>query len=313
MHLFSKMRWELTNSFFSFPYPNESSYSKTIESFWAFHIPLLSQDPYGYIPNFVVEAMPWTSSFHLDSGSKIKRVILREKNIEGCNGAISAVLERAREKDSFDVLKGWRGEEYGIRGDGGVRIERAGAGLFGVVTTGVHCTVYTFGKRNDGEKELLLWVPRRSVRTKRDPGMLDSSIAGGVTAGMEPRKCLIKEAFEEASLGEEIAERARGVGCVMEFNVKGEGVGKGLTEPSLKFVYDLEVDEGVVLKPGDEEVEGFRLMGVEEVVGNIREGRYKAMCVMVLVDFLIRHGWLIEEEGYGELVARTHRFLPFPC
>lgn len=257
--------------------------------------------------------MPWTPSFNLDSETNPPRVVLTENSVEGCNEAISTVLDLAKEKNVFDVLKGWRGEEYGIRGGGGIKVERAGAGLFGVVTTGVHCTVYTFGKRNAGEKELLLWVPRRSERTKKDPGMLDSSIAGGVPAGIDPRRCLIKEAFEEASLGEEIATRVKAVGSVMEYNVKGEGVGEGLTEPSMKFVYDLEVDEGIVLKPGDEEVEEFRLMSVEEVVGNIRGGRYKTMCVMVLVDFLIRHGLLVEEEGYGELVARTHRFLPFPC
>jgi 8-oxo-dGTP pyrophosphatase MutT (NUDIX family) len=141
--------------------------------------------------------------------------------------------------------------------------------------------------------------------------MLDSSVAGGVPMGVEPFECLVKEAREEASLPEELTRRcAKAVGCVTEFSVKGDAQ----LEPSVKYVYDMEVDENIELRPGDSEVEGFRLMTVEEVIKRVLEGMYKPMSAMVIIDFFVRHGILTiqNERDYVEIVARTHRFLPFP-
>lgn len=254
--------------------------------------------------------MPWTPEFHIDATSVPKRVQLLANSPTAANEAIAALLQNARELCLFKCLNGWRNEEYrilGARSD--IKVERAGAGLFGITTTGVHMTVYTHSQ--DGE--LLFWVPKRSMSTKNNPGKLDSSVAGGVPAGVLAFECLVKEGAEEASLPEELTRfQAKAVGCVMEFNVKdGE---ESLLEPSLKYVYDMEIGEKTPLRPADSEVEEFRLMTALEVKTNIVEGRYKPMCVMVLVDFLVRHGILTieNEKDYAELVARTHRNLPFP-
>jgi isopentenyldiphosphate isomerase len=254
--------------------------------------------------------MPWTSDFHIDDSTNPKRIQLLANSPDGANKAIANLLHIARKKELFKCLNGWRNEEYRILGaTSDVKVERAGAGLFGITTTGVHMTVYT--RSVDGE--ILLWVPKRSMTTKKNPGKLDSSVAGGVPAGIEPFECLVKEAAEEASLQQELTRRcAKAAGCVMEYNIE-EG-GEGLLEPSLKYVYDMEIDRKTVLQPADTEVEEFRLMTAMEVKANILAGHYKPMCVMVLIDFLIRHGILTieNEKDYPELVARTHRYLPFP-
>jgi hypothetical protein len=98
----------------------------------------------------------------------------------------------------------------------------------------------------------------------------------------------------------------------MECNIKNGG--NGLLEPSLKYVYDTEIDSKTVLQPADSEVEEFRLMTALEVKKNILVGNYKLMCLMVLVDFFIRHGSLTteNEKGYADLVVRTYRYLFFP-
>ncbi|EPE31178.1 Nudix [Glarea lozoyensis ATCC 20868] len=300
---------DVVNEIDNFPYHGSKSYDQYVGRLWEFHLANDSR-AHGYIPDFVVQAMPWNSDFRIDDSSDPRRVTLLKSSLTDANQAIADLLLSARGDKIFKCLNGWRNEEYRILGAKlDLKIERAGAGLFGITTTGVHMTVYT--RSPDGE--ILLWVPKRSMTTKKNPGKLDSSVAGGVPAGVEPFECLVKEAAEEASLSPELTRlRAKATGCVMEYHV--EDAGEGLLEPSVKFVYDMEIDRETVLQPADAEVEEFRLMTATEVQENIVAGNYKPMCVMVLIDFLIRHGILTieNEKDYSELVARTHRFLPFP-
>ncbi|TVY55441.1 Uncharacterized protein LCER1_G005417 [Lachnellula cervina] len=295
----------------SFPYHGSTDYNQFTDSLWRFYLPD-DPRPHGYIPNFVAETMPWTPDFHLDASSVPKRIQLIADSPATANKAIASLLQTARERNLFPGLTGWRNEEYRVLGaKSDIRIERAGASLLGITTTGVHMTVYT--RSRGGSGQLLIWVPKRSASTKVNPGKLDNSVAGGVPAGMQPFACLLKEAAEEASLPEELMRRcAKAVGCVTEFSAKDGG--KGVLAPSLKYVYDMEVDGEMELRPGDDEVEEFRLMTAVEVKESILEGEFKPMCVMVLIDFLVRHGVLTceDERDYAELVARTHRYLPFP-
>jgi thiamine pyrophosphokinase len=43
-----------------------------------------------------------------------------------------------------------------------------------------------------------LWAARRAATKQLDPGKLDHLVAAGISAGMDARKTLIKEAAEEA-------------------------------------------------------------------------------------------------------------------
>ncbi|KAH7357003.1 thiamine pyrophosphokinase-related protein [Rhexocercosporidium sp. MPI-PUGE-AT-0058] len=294
----------------NFPYQDihASKVEPNTEDVWIFLLPG-DPRPHGYIPPSIVQAMPWTADFQLDHSSTPKRVQLMAETTVAANEAISNVLQTAREEKLFNCLNGWRNEEYrilGARSD--IKVERAGAGLFGIITIGVHMTVFT---RLKSTGEMRIWVPTRSMTTTTYPGMLDSSVAGGVPVGVEPFECLVKEAAEEASLPEDLTRRcARSVGCVSEFCVKGDGQ----LEPSIKFVYDMEIEEGVQPHPGDSEVQEFSLMTIEEVKASIVGGMYKPMSAMVILDFLVRHGILNlgNEKDFAEIVARTHRLLPFP-
>ncbi|KAG4442825.1 hypothetical protein IFR05_001706 [Cadophora sp. M221] len=293
----------------NFPYQNIHTSKDNvlnIEDLWIFLLPG-DPRPHGYIKPSIVEAMPWTENFQLVHSTTPKRVQLIAETTVAANEAISKVLQTSREMKLFKCLNGWRNEEYrilGARSD--IKVERAGAGLFGIITIGVHMTVFTRLKSG----EIRIWVPTRSMTTTTYPGMLDSSVAGGVPVGIEPFECLVKEATEEASLSEELTRRtAKSVGCVSEFCAKDDGQ----LEPSVKYVYDMEIEEGVQPRPADSEVQEFRLMDIEEVKRSILGGMYKPMSAMVIIDFLVRHGILTveNEKNYVELVARTHRLLPF--
>ena len=85
-------------------------------------------------------------------------------------------------------------------------------------------------------------------------------------------------------------------------------------QPEVQYVYDIELPEDVVPKPGDDEVEEFYLWSVDEVQAAMAKGEFKPNCALVVLDFLIRHGVLTpaNEKDYIEIVSRLHRRLEFP-
>ena len=223
-----------------------------------------------------------------------------------------------REKEVFEVLKGWRGEVYPIYGPRGevlMSMERAATPLFGVVTYGVHMIAYV--KDQQDREEMKIWVPRRASTKQTYPGMMDNTVAGGITTGEKVLDCLVREALEEASLPETfVRENARPCGTVTYFHVRDERAGgeTGLCQPECQYVYDLELPGDVVLSPGDDEAVDFRLLSVEEVRMALGRGEFKPNCAVVLLDFFVRHGVLTPENDrdYIELVSRLHRRLEFP-
>ncbi|KAI5851232.1 NUDIX hydrolase domain-like protein [Morchella snyderi] len=223
-----------------------------------------------------------------------------------------------RAADTFAVLRGWRSEEYAVyspRGALFLTMERSACALFGVVTYGVHMTAYVRPLSPGGA--LRLWVPTRNPAKPTYGGMLDNTVAGGIAAGMGVLETLVKEGGEEASFAEELVRRgARSVGAVSYFYERHRSAGgeEGLLQPEVQFVWDMEVGEEVVPRPGDDEVVGFRLLGVEEVKEELAKGSFKPNCAIVLLDFFIRHGILTPENepDYIEICSRIHRRFEFP-
>lgn len=131
----------------------------------------------------------------------------------------------------FDILKGWRDELYAVYNSQGkllFNVERAGSTLFGVVTYGVHLTAYV-------ENPLRVWVPRRARTKQTYGGMLDNTVAGGMSTGESARETIIREAAEEASLPEEVAQKAISTGAVSYFYIRDAVAGgeKGLLQPEV--------------------------------------------------------------------------------
>lgn len=95
-------------------------------------------------------------------------------------------------------------------------MERAASGLFGIVTYGIHMTIYEQIPEEDGSYKI--WVPRRAATKQTWPGYLDNSVAGGIGAGLSVFECVVKESMEEASIPEDVVRRyARSVGSVSYF------------------------------------------------------------------------------------------------
>lgn len=261
--------------------------------------------------------MPWGDNWVIDHQ---KRTVI-PKLVESVGTAayfqsftklIEGTLLNAKEKRSFKVLEGWRNELYPVTGlSSEISMERGGSALFGINSYGVHMTAYV--KTAEGMK---IWVPRRQPHKSTYGGMLDNTVAGGISFGETVLNSLIREAEEEASFSEElIRQHAKLCGTVSYFMVRDEKAGgeTGLLQPECQFVYDLELSQDVIPKPNDDEVENFQLWPVEKVQKAMAQAQFKPNCALVLLDFFVRHGILTpeNEKDYVEIVSRLHRRLPF--
>lgn len=190
-------------------------------------------------------------------------------------------------------------------------MERAACALFGVVTYGVHMTVY---EEDPNELSLpsscRMWIPTRSKSKQTWPGWLDNSVAGGIPSGLGAFESLVKESMEEASIEEAIVRKhARTVGSVSYFFKTP----LGWLQPEVEYVYDLRIPSGIDPtpfrpKPLDGEVEAFELLPLADVITRMRAGLFKPNTALVILDFMIRHGYMTveNEPDYQEIVTRLH-------
>ena len=257
--------------------------------------------------------MPWTSQWGIDHGKKRVDLSSLGSTPSELNGVIAEMLGKAKEEGTFQVLQGWRNELYPVvrSNHEQITVDRAGSPLFGIVTYGVHMTAYV-----KVQNRTKIWVPRRAKNKQTFGGMLDNTVAGGMSAGEQPLECLVREAAEEASLPEDwVRSSAKSCVTISYFYIRDKRAGgeTGLCQPEVQFVYDLELDPHTTPKPCDDEVEEFSLCTVEEVQIALAEGQFKPNCAMVVLDFFIRHGILSaqKEEHYVEIMSRIHRKLPF--
>jgi len=268
----------------------------------------------------VAERFPLTR--HWRRYETTKRFIFQPRDENGVpisdldrrNQILAEYLQELREKRIFGVLDGWRDERYPVYGPSRellLSMERSATPLFGVVTYGVHMTGYA--ETGEGLK---IWAPRRALTKQTYPGMMDNTVAGGLSTGEKPLECLIRECEEEASLPEELVRTAQACGTLTYFHVRDSRAGgeTGLCQPECQYIYDLKMPPDVIPKPGDNEAIDFQLLTVQEVQKAMAEGRFKPNCAHLLLEFFVRHGILTAENepDYIEIISRLHRRLEFP-
>jgi 8-oxo-dGTP pyrophosphatase MutT (NUDIX family) len=147
-------------------------------------------------------------------------------------------------------IPGWRNERYRIAGL--CDIERAAARPFGLTTHAVHV---------NGISDTKMWLARRSASKAIDPGLLDTLVGGGVTAGLSIEEVLVKEAWEEAGISPELARRASRGGTLEILREVPQGV-----QSEVVHVYDLVLPSNFEPRNQDGEVSEFCLLSVEEAL-----------------------------------------------
>ncbi|GAB4814613.1 hypothetical protein N2152v2_001659 [Parachlorella kessleri] len=225
--------------------------------------------------------------------------------------AVGKVLECLRDQGK---MGSWMGELYPVAltfQKPLLLLERAAATLFAIKAYGVH--VIGFVTLPNGTQEM--WLARRSRDRPTWPGKLDQMVAGGQPHGMSCLSNVVKECEEEASIRAELAQQARAVGAVNYTSRKLGGIGR-----DVMFVYDLELPLDFIPRPQDGEVEEFfRLPGTEVaalLVAKPPHEAFKTNCNLVVIDFLVRHGYLTadmpgakEYEGRASLASPAVKLL----
>ncbi len=215
------------------------------------------------------------------------------------NRAMAAAAARLAETESIGRL---RGELYPAACRFGETpafvVDRAAVPFFGLRAWGVHLNGYTW---RDGA--LHMWVGRRAKDKPTYPGRLDNMVAGGQPVGLGPMENLVKECAEEADIPEALARQARPAGAITYVQQASEGL-----KPDVQFCFDLELPPAFVPRNTDGEIESFALQPIERVAETVSETReFKDNCNLVIVDFLIRHGFIPPDDpDYVALVQGLH-------
>lgn len=198
-------------------------------------------------------------------------------------------------------IPGWRDETYAIRNAFDAAplayIERAASRFFGTMTYAVHLN----GVVEYAASAPQLWIARRSETKATDPGMLDNVVAGGIGWGFGIEATIVKECWEEAGIGEDIAAQAVAGRTVHVLQSLPEG-----TQAEQIFVYDLALPADFAPLNQDGEVGEHRLARIDEVARWIEEGAMTVDASLATLDCLLRRRWIDGEacEGIEGLFAR---------
>jgi 8-oxo-dGTP pyrophosphatase MutT (NUDIX family) len=219
--------------------------------------------------------------------------------LQGFEGRTCALERVVRGLAAAGITAPCLGEVYPVAAGGRDAamcvIDRAAAPSFGVRTYGQHLN--GFVRRDEG---IHMWLGRRARDRQLFPGALDNMVAGGLPHGMSLADNLAKECAEEAGMPAELARQARPVGVVSCNRVAPRGLRRDLL-----YCYDLELPDDFVPVNTDGEVESFMLLPLQEVADIVHDtDEFKLNCNLVVIDFLVRHGWLDPASpAYVELVT----------
>ncbi|KAM3560695.1 hypothetical protein MY1884_002795 [Beauveria asiatica] len=280
--------------------------------------------PIGYVLDRVVDELArlpasLTGNMQADRAARTLRMFQDLASEPSRTAAVATLTQHLREHDKFPLLRSWRDELWPVHGRRGellFSVERAAVGLFGAVRYGVHLTAYV-EDTSAAPPGIRIWVPRRAATKSTFPGMLDNTVAGGLTTGEDPFECVVREADEEASLPDAVVRAGARPAGALTYMYVTEALGSGEADyvfPEVEWAYDLRLDKDVVPRPKDGEVDEFYLCDVDTIKRDMARGEYKPNCALVMLDFFIRHGILTEEEEpqLAEIQRRMHRELPFP-
>lgn len=197
--------------------------------------------------------------------------------VEALHGASAALAQAGRFR--------WRDEEFDVRSDeGGVvvaQLDRGALPLFGITAWGAHLNGLV--RKGDGWH---LWIGRRADDRPLDPGKLDNLAAGGVPAGLSPEQTLVKEAEEEAGLPASLLGKPQRVETIRYALERPEGLRRDCV-----VCFDLVLPPSFVPVPQDNEIAGFELWPMADVLHRVRQtDDFKFNVNLVLIGLFLRLG-----------------------
>lgn len=281
----------------------------------------------GYlIPSIItaIISLPPELSAHLLVNKQTRIISLKATTAASRTSALAAITTHWRSNRTFPILQKWRDEHMPIYAPSGTvyaTIERASTPIFGLISYYIYLIAYTRNGSSSGpeqqfqEKDIRIWIQRRSLSKASHGGLLDCTVAGAIQAGQTPIESLVREAEEEASLPPSVTARATPIlpdeNKLLNMNISPSGVSDGemYYRPACGFGYEVDLAGGEVPVPSDGEVAEFYCLGVREVKERLRRGEFMPHAAKVLVEWLVRMDWMSEEDdGLNHLRKREFEF-----
>jgi 8-oxo-dGTP pyrophosphatase MutT (NUDIX family) len=232
------------------------------------------------------------------------RVLDLASSLDKPEARTEALAVVARTLSAEGALTAWRDERYAVAASPGApvlfELERAAARYFGIHTFAAHAN----GLVGDDDR-WRMWLARRSPTKPIDPGLLDNLVGGGIAAGSDAAATLVKEAWEEAGIVDELAQRARYAGSVDLCRDQPDGL-----QRETIYVHDLWLPADFAPANQDGEAVEHRLCAPESVLAVLATDDITADASLVIVDFLIRHGHITSEDPSFAVLDSLRRVPP---
>lgn len=278
----------------------------------------------GFVCRFILDEMIACTSSVVEESFRIDydkhEIKFISNDFETRNKQIDTIATILREKSQIEDLKGWRNEKYCVwcHKQPYLLVERSMSGPLGIITYGIHINGYVFDSETN---EIKFWIPRRSASKPTWPLLLDNIVAGGIGYPYGIYETAIKESLEEANLEVDIIEsNIQSAGAVSYLFYQGNAKSDMFNNQQsyivgeVEYIYDLKLNKEIIPVPNDGEVDSFQLLSLQEVITALQKKEFKPNCAVIMVDFLIRYGFITTENepNYLEITNKIHRTLPFP-
>lgn len=234
-------------------------------------------------------------------------------NLQSRSDAVAMVLSEMR---AVGLIPGWRDELVAVStsfyAPPALLVERAAYEWFGARGYGVHVNGYVRAPGSTSSRPDKLWLGRRAADKSTWPNMLDHISAGGQPHGIGVMENVIKECGEEAGIPHDLASTAVPVGYVSYCQVDD----RGRLKRDTLFCFDIDLPPNFQPVAIDGEVQGFECRAIDsdvmKIVADGGSAGYKPNCNLVVLDFLVRHGFIKPEaDGYLQLVHALRQSVDF--
>lgn len=234
-----------------------------------------------------------------------------------------------------NILTSWRNELYPIRSSFNsvvhFSIERAAANLFGIKTFGSHMNGYCIEQCSSNTNSQMLqskpthmWIAKRSLSKSAYPGKLDNLVAGGISTDLTVKQTMIKECQEEAGIPIHCLDNLKQCSMIEYARMSNDRqalhselltqsheteVVDGILvfKHGLQFIWDLQLPNDFIPHNEDGEVEQFEKLTIQQVMHLVAfTDSFKWNCNLVIIDFLLRHGFINADEYHDYCEISTN-------
>lgn len=244
-------------------------------------------DPFGYMHKSILQGISLSPNWTIDCERRLLTMV-QARTFSERTQVMRDMLLRAVQEGSPTSPQKFYNEAlcvFSSKGEHVLDIDRSGLDPFGLVSYSAH--LIGFVKDGDATK---FWVPKRSATKPTVPNKLDSTVAGVVRSGERPVECMARKITVEASIPQEYT-RANIAACgTVSYQMSITSTGQPGCQHIVSYLYEMEFGQDAIPRPGNDEVETFTLMTLDDVKAALMEGEFVANRAMVWLAYLIRHG-----------------------